>query len=163
MLLLAVPGHAYMHGTTSKKLFQHTTLQKKQKNTITTVEFSHFVGVNYTWKICLPSAFSWQTEVTVCDPDFFQIRHRHTRTLAFFTKLKNWPCFQCYNFTLLKAWWAGWNITHLRYPWKLLSCFNEAQVIFVQVTQLKELIVGVREKLRGSVFCFFWPLCISMP
>lgn len=45
----------------------------------TTVEFSHFVGVNYTWNICLHPASPWQTGVTLCDPVFIQIRHRHTQ------------------------------------------------------------------------------------
>lgn len=34
----------------------------------TTVEFSHFDGVHYAWKICLLPASPWQTWVTLCDP-----------------------------------------------------------------------------------------------
>ena len=77
--------------------------------------------------------------------------HRPTRFC--FAKLKSWPCYKCHNSsTPLKAWWADRIFSHLRYWCKTLSCFNEAKVIFVQVTQLKELMVWARKKLQGSAF-----------
>lgn len=135
-------------------MFQHTTVQKQNKktpppspqwNSPTLLE-----SITHEKAVCLLlfcGKLKLQSVTLISSKSGIDT---HARWHS--SELKNWPCFQCYNFTLLKAWWAGWNITHLRYPWKLLSCFNEAQVIFVQVTQLKELIVGVREKLRGSGF-----------
>ncbi len=83
MLLLAVPGHAYMYHTWGKKCLldvPHCGVITHCFPESSIVEFSHFVGVHYTWKICLPPASPWQTGVTLCDPVFMWIRQRHTQT-----------------------------------------------------------------------------------
>lgn len=86
MLLLAVPGHAYMYRTTGKKGLlgaPHDGVSTHHLPENTTVEFSHFV--HYTWKISLPPASPLQTGITLCDPVSIQIRHRQAP--AFYAKV----------------------------------------------------------------------------
>lgn len=134
ILLLAMPEHAYMYHTTSKKgllgtLYNGVSTHHLTENT--TVEFSHFVRVHYPWKIWLPPDSSWQTGVTQLTP-------------------MSWPCFECYKSSTLDELMSWLKYYPLDIP--MLSYFNEAKVIFVYVTQLKELIAGIKAKLQGSVF-----------
>lgn len=116
MLSLAVPEHAYTYHMSGSKGLSgslHRGVSTHHLPENTTVEFSHFVGVHYTWKICLPPASPWQTGVTLCDPVFIWTRHRRTGGLRR-TFQSLWADLAL-RATTLEAWWAGWNITHLRY------------------------------------------------
>lgn len=157
MLLLAMPRHAYMYHTTGKKgllgapcygVSTHCFSKAPQWNFPTLLE-----SITHEKSVCLLLLHSKLEfhSLTRFSSESGTDTHRHTP--AYFANPMSWPCIECYNSsTLLKTWWASWNITYLRYQCKPLSCFNEAEVIFVWVTQLKELIVGAGAKLQGSVF-----------
>lgn len=144
-------------------VFQHTPSQKTPQWNFPTL----FESITRKKSVCLlflPGILQLHS-VTLFSTESGTDTHR--QTLDFLVKLMKLTLLWVQWLQLpLKGLMSWLQYYPLQIPCKPLSCFNEAKVIFVYVTLLKELIAEVMAMLQCSVFylfifmpCFFFYFC----